>query len=449
MNNHRRVLWGEGLFLRPQHFQRQDVFHDARVREAALDLHPYAWGLKHLRVDTGALANGVFRIQNISVVFPDGETFAAPEPETLPTAIGLDNIPDNTTSTVVHIALPRLKPHGGNLGEPTAPAQSLTRFVKSDAAAADMFTDAAEADIAYLGKSVRLLTDDKPRDEYVCVPIARIERASTGGFELDESFIAPSLTIDASGELLQQLRRLLDALQAKVDALYGHHREPTKNLIEFRSGDIASFWLLHTASAAFASLSHFLHNPKLFPERLFQQMLELAGALMTFSTNYGLNDLPPYDHEKPGPAFESLQRIIRELLEAVISERYFKIPLHETKPSYYLGQLASDRIDDRTEFYLCVGAAMSPAELVEIVPIRFKVGAPDDVEKCVLSALPGVKLIHTPQVPAAVPVRAGQTYFSLGKSGALYERMLKSGSVMVYVPSGVQELKLDLVAVIG
>lgn len=449
MNNHRRVLWGEGLFLRPQHFQRQDVFHDARLREAALDLHPYAWGVKQLRVDSGALANGVFRVQEMSVVFPDGETFAAPDPETLPTALGLDSVPDNTTRTIIHLALPRLKSHGGNLSESGASAQSLARFVKADAPAADMFTDADEADIAYLGKSVRLLTDDKPRDEYVSVPIARIERASTGGFELDDSFIPPSLTIDASNELQQQLRRLLDALQAKVDALYGQHREPTENLIEFRSGDIASFWLLHTASSAFARLSHFLHHPKLYPERLFQQMLELAGALMTFSTSYGLNDLPAYDHENPGPAFESLLRIIRDLLEAVISERYFKIPLQESKPSYYVGQLASERIDSRTEFYLCVGADMSPAELIDIVPIRFKIGAPDDVEKCVLSALPGVKLVHTPQVPATVPVRAGQTYFSLGKSSNLYDRMIKSGSVTVYVPSGVKELQLELIAVIG
>ena len=44
-------------------------------------------------------------------------------------------------------------------------------------------------------------------------------------------------------------------------------------------------------------------------------------------------------------------------------------------------------------------------ELVEVVPLRFKVGAPDDVEKLVLSAMPGVRLAHAPQVPAAVPVR--------------------------------------------
>jgi predicted component of type VI protein secretion system len=32
-------------------------------------------------------------------------------------------------------------------------------------------------------------------------------------------------------------------------------------VIEFRSGDIASFWLLHTCSSAYAGLSHLFHHP--------------------------------------------------------------------------------------------------------------------------------------------------------------------------------------------
>ena len=86
------------------------------------------------------------------------------------------------------------------------------------------------------------------------------------------------------------LRRQLDALRAKVDALYGLHREPSKNIIEFRSGDIASFWLLHTASSACAALTHLLRNPALSPERLFQELLRLAGGLLTFSKGHGLAD---------------------------------------------------------------------------------------------------------------------------------------------------------------
>ena len=74
----------------------------------------------------------------------------------------------------------------------------------------------------------------------------------TAGLVCQHATAAPA---PAPGVDLQR-RRLLDALQAKVNALYGHHREPSKHVIEFRSGDISSFWLLHTVSSACAPLSH-------------------------------------------------------------------------------------------------------------------------------------------------------------------------------------------------
>jgi type VI secretion system protein ImpJ len=90
---------------------------------------------------------------------------------------------------------------------------------------------------------------------------------------------------------------------------------------------------------------------------------------------------------------------------------------------------------------------MPAVELVEVVPLRFKVGAPDDVEKLVLSAMPGVRLAHAPQVPAAVPVRPDTCYFTLDSKGPLYERMLQAQSIEIYAPSGMRELRLELIAV--
>ena len=79
--------------------------------------------------------------------------------------------------------------------------------------------------------------------------------------------------------------------------------------------------------------------------------------------------------------------------------------------------------------------------------MRFKIGAPDDVEKFVLSAMPGVRIQHSPQVPAAVPVRPDTCYFTIDPKGQMYERMLQAQSISIYVPAGMNELTLELVAV--
>lgn len=443
MNRAAKVFWGEGLFLRPQHFQQQDAYHEGRLRDLAGTLHPYGWGVRSCTFDEGSLASGTLRPVRISAVFSDGEPYSAPAGDELPDALSLTDLPAGIQSTVIYLALPLLRAQGGNCGQD---ADGVARFVQSNRPTNDLFTEAAEAELGYLRKTVRLLTEDEPRDAFTSIPVARVRRTPTGGFELDDQFVPPSATIGSAPVLMAQLRRLLDGLQAKVEALYGIHREPSQHIVEFRSGDIASFWLLHTANASFATLSHLFRHPGLPPEQLFQELSRLAGSLMTFSKAYTLSDLPYYQHATPQAGFETLFSMIRELLDTVISERYFSISLSEVKPSFHLGRIDSQRIDERASLYLAVSANLPSPELIQTVPVRFKIGAPDDVDKCVLSALSGVKLHHVPQVPAAIPVRPGNQYFALESRGPLYERMLKSGSITVYVPSGIEDLKLELIA---
>jgi type VI secretion system protein ImpJ len=449
-----KILWGEGLFLRPQHFQQQDRYHEWRLAQVARLLHPYAWGVRHLKVDLDALHAGMLRLTELQVLMPDGELFNAPMEDELPPPVSLAALnPAGQSSMahewVFHLAMAPLRETGSNSAPTLAEADTATRYVVAQQAVADIYTQAVTAELTTLKRSARLLASQEPRHHLMSLPLLAVRRTASGGFELNDHFMAPSVNLQACPALFQQLRRLMDVLQAKVDALYGLHREPSKNVIEFRSGDVASFWLLHTASTAFAGLSHLLRNPGLHPERLFEQLLQLAGSLMTFSKTITLSQLPSYDHLNPGPGFAQLDHIVRELLETVISTRCFSIALHEHAPSFHQGRLDAEQLNAGTQLYLGVSAAMPPAELVDVVPNRLKMGAPDDVDKLLLSAMPGVRLVHSPQVPAAVPVRPGAYYFQVEARGALYERMLQAQTVTLYVPSGIPDIQLELVAVKG
>ena len=453
-----KVLWGEGLFLRPQHFQRQDQYHEARLHHTASALHPYLWGVAHLAWDLAALKTGTLRLQALSAIFRDGEVFDAPGDGTpgsdaLPPPVDLAALPPALQEVTYYAALPVLNREGMNYTALATPADAAAgtppscRYAHAMRATPDLFTESSVADVAYLKKAVRLIPDSEARGSYECLPLITLRRTVSGGFEPLPSFMAPSLAIAGAPRLQSLLEHLLDALQAKVGALHGHHREPSRNVIEFRSGDVSSFWLLHTVSTAAAALMHYVRHPGLHPERLYEALLGLAGGLLSYSRHYTLASLPAYDHAQPGACFDAIDGIIRELLDTVISSKYFSIALLEDKPSYHLGKLDSGKIDQHTTLYLAIRAAMPAIELVEVVPLRVKVGAPDDVEKCVLSAMPGVKLSHAPQVPAAIPVRPDTYYFALDNRGVLYEQMLKAQSISVYVPAGIRELQLELIAV--
>lgn len=444
-----KVLWGEGLFLRPQHFQQQDAYHEWRLTQACRSLHPHAWGVRHIKLDLESLQTGVLRVLELQAVLPDGEMFHAPAEDELPPAVALSSLPSpqEGSAFIFHLAAAALRSQGTNMATTHQDADTAVRYHCAPHQVADRYTDAVTAELMTLRRSTRLVPDTSPRDHLISLPLLRLQRTSSGAFELDGRFMPPSLHIHASPMLTLQLRRLMESLQAKIDALHGMHREPSKHLIEFRSGDMASFWMLHTANTALAGLTHLARNPGLHPERLFEKLLELAGSLMTFSRTLTLAELPTYDHGHPGEAFIKLDQLIRELLDTVISTRSFAIVLSETIPSFHRGRLDSEQLKPGTQLYLGVSASMPSSELVEVVPQRFKVGAPDDVDKLVLSAMPGVRLTYMPQVPAAVPVRPGNHYFALQAQGTLYERMLQAQSLTLYAPAGIQDLNLELVAI--
>jgi type VI secretion system protein ImpJ len=445
MNNPSKVLWGEGMFLRPQHFQQQDRYHEARLNQTAMALHPYAWGVRKLAIDQDALKSDTLRVTELSLIFPDGEIYRAPGADLLPPQLRLGELEPGVQSMTFHAALPSLKAHGDNCGK--GGANPDARFERHERETQDLFTRAAEAPLTYLKKTLRLVPELDALDSFESFPLVRLRRLPTGGFDIDPSFMPPSVSIDGAPGLHAQLARLMEKLLAKVNALYGHHREPSKNVVEIRGGDVSSFWLLHTASTGYAALTHLLNHRELHPERLFGELLCLAGSLMTYSRSFRLEDLPAYVHQDPGPAFARLDEIIRNLLDTVISSKYFSIALRNERPSYHLGALDSGKINGQSALYLAVGADLPALQLVDVVPLRFKVGAPEDVDKFVLSAMPGVKLVHAPQVPAAIPVRPGTCYFVLENKGALYENMLKAQAISIYVPNGIRDLKLELIAI--
>lgn len=441
-----KILWGEGLFLRPQHFQQQDLYVETLTQQALMTAQPLGWGVRDIELDAASLKTGMLRFDRIDVILPDGTFFTAPDIDQLPPAVALDPFVAEEGSTEFFLAIHQLSGHGGNCTQSASEA-GQARYLIESREVSDLFTEATAAEISTLRKISYIKADSEPRDQYTTLPVIRVRRTSSNGYERDTTFVPPSLSLRSAPLLHLLLRRQIDALRAKVDALYGVHREPSKNIIEFRSGDIASFWLLHTASSACAAITHLFRNPEIHPERLFQELLRLAGGLMTFSKGYTLNDLPAYDHTSPGPCFTRIDMIIRELLDTVISTRYFSIALIQTKPAFFAGRLDSEKITEGTAFYLSVSASHPQSEIIESVPLRLKVGAPDDVEKLVLSAMSGVRLTHAAQVPAAIPVRPGASYFALDARGPLYERMLKAQSIMIYAPESYQDLKLELIAV--
>lgn len=444
-----KILWHEGVILRPQQFQQQDRYHEARLHQLTRALHPHAWGVVDLSWNRDRLAHGMLEAEHMTLLFQDGEIYDAPRADVLPDPVDLNALAQTQDSFTFYAALPSFKQHGGNHSG-SRNFDSGVRYAQIDTETPDLYSQAGDAEIAYLRKTVQVLAQTAPRGAYLHFPVARVRRLDKGGFELDRDFVPPSLSIAAAGTLAVRLDNLMKKLLAKMDALKATFREPRSDMVEVLSGDVSSFMMLHAVSAGTAPLRHFAACRDYHPERLFQQLLHLAGALMSLSRRYQPDQLPAYDHLDAGTSFAGIDAIIRDLVDTVISAKYFAIALtHEQGKPIHRGPLDSNKIDGKTMLCLAVRADISGVELVAAVPTLIKVGAPDHVERAMLSALPGLPLVHLPQVPAAIPVRPNIYYFAIENCGPDYEAMLDAQSIAIYVPEGIRNLRLELVALMA
>ena len=440
----RRILWGEGIFLRPQHFQQQELYLEGRLAQCLAAIHAHPWGVRTVRLDPVALAGGMLSCEELRLVFQDGTGYDAPREDPLPRARSLGEVPGLAAAPLVHACLPLLDPSGGNVGQGDPEDRRPVRFRLGQALVPDLHTEAVEADVTVLQPQVRLMLGGENRDGHCSVPIARLCRHG-GSWRADPGYVAPALALEGAPPLLTLLDNLVEALQARSRTLAGTHRERNPGAAEYGTEDVASFWLLHTVNRSFPLLSHLLAHPRAHPEALYLGLAQLAGELLTFAPARSLGEIPPYRHEDLTGTFQGLEALIRGLLETVISARYAVIPLQEDRPSFHVGRLEG-RLG-QSDLYLSVGADLPLPELIQAVLLTFKLGSRDDVEKSLHSALPGVQLGPVAQAPAMLPVRIGHQYFALEPRGPIYERMVQTRSICVYVPQSLHALSFELIAV--
>src|ERR1043166_8688082 len=87
-----KVVWSEGMFLQPQHFQQHDRYLERVVAGRAAPLQAYGWGFATLELEPAALAIGKLQIVAATGIFPDGTPFDIPhnDPPPAPLEIGAD-----------------------------------------------------------------------------------------------------------------------------------------------------------------------------------------------------------------------------------------------------------------------------------------------------------------------------------------------------------------------
>ena len=436
------------MLLTPHHFQQWDNYYEELVNSRSRAANPFDYGILDLQINREAIGNGDFQVTNCHAVFPDGLMINVPDAEGVPDLRPIDDhFHPEQEKLGVHLAIPAKKIGEANYQANGAKADKNLRFLQEGAMAKDETSGTNEQPIAYAKSNLRIIFDDELRDGFTSIKIAELERTPTGQLKIAEDYIPPVLRTSASAWLVNMQRQLVEILIAKSSSLGEQRRQKNAWLADFTTSEVAVFWLLHTINSAIPAMSHYFRSPLLHPEKLYLELAEVVGKLLTFSVEDHPKDIVKYDHDDLHLTFSTLSAQLKDLLETVIPSRCVPIPLEKTRDTLYVGRIEDERLLKDAGFYLGVKAKMSEPKLIEGVPRVVKVGSRDVIDTIIGSALPGVVLSHASPPPAPIPTRVGFQYFSLDTTGAYWDGVKGSKVISVYVPDEIQDEKLEMYAV--
>ncbi|MFL6601961.1 MAG: type VI secretion system baseplate subunit TssK [Steroidobacteraceae bacterium] len=444
MSSNNRVVWSEGLFLRPQHFQQQERHLERYIEGRSRDLRAHSWGCTELELERDLLAIGKFGLRRAAGVFPDGTPFAMPDDDPLPAPLEMTS---QVRDQKVFLAIP-LRKESARESDRREQVDGIVRYRSKDFEARDITADSnATATLEVAALRSRLMLASEPHEDFACIPVAHIQECRADRLvTLDERFMPTVLNIQQAPRLATFLTELQGLLHQRGEAL------AARTVASGRGGaaEIADFLMLQTVNRYEGLVDHFVASRLIHPEDLYRLCLEIAGDLATLTTSARrLGKLPGYHHEDLRAGYDPLMAALRASLSVVLEQNAVAIALEKKRFNISVG-IVNDRSLFETSAFVLAARADVPAENVRKgMPAQATIASVETIAKLVNDHLPGVPLQPLSVVPRQIPFHAGFAYFELDRGSPRFRELKSGGGIAIHVPDSFPGLVMELWAIRG
>jgi type VI secretion system protein ImpJ len=441
-----RVVWSEGMYLSPHHFQTQSRYFEDSMAFLSASLWREPWGLLHAELDPKAMRNGTASLLHASGIFPDGLPFELPNSDPPPPIRNLLEVfPSTDPALPLYLTVPSRRDNGFDTDLSAANGGRFSRMART---LRDETNGIDEREVDLGQKNIRLMTEAELTSDVLSIPIAHILRDGRGNLVCDEEFIPTCLRISASETLMLLVKRLLDAAGEKSATVSRSARKAGRFEAGTAALDVANYWFLHALHNAIPPLNHLTSTRHAHPEDVFIELSRLAGALCTFSVESDPRNLPKYDHRDPGPAFRTLDAHIRKHLEIVVPSNTVTLNFAPTEPYIHAAGVTDERCLRRARWIFGIRSGLGESDLLKMTPRLVKVCSSKFVPELVKRALPGMTLTHLPVPPTAIRAEADMQYFSIETAGPCWEHILQTRQVGVYIPGEISRPEFDVTVIV-
>ena len=441
MSWYSKVFWSEGLFLRPHHLQQNDRYIEHLLEKRVRCISPYPWGFSELEIDQDLAQQSKFAVRRAAGVLPDGTPFDIPADSPIPQAI---DVPDAAAGQVVWLTMPVAAPNTREVDEGSI--DSASRYVRS----AETFIDSTsslrieeEIDIAFPRLAFELRKTAKPG--YMALGIARILEVRDKHILFDNKFVPPLLLSSAHPVVEGWLKSVTGWMENKREELARYAVDPSSG------GGLQSvdYLVLQLLNREIPVLLHFQRSGFVHPERLYEELLRLAGELSTFATpERRAREYPPYDHDDLENVFTPLVRDIQDFLSARLGRRAIRLEIIERAQNAFVSPIRDRSLFRNATLVLEVAARRPLIEIQNDLPHLFKIGPNTKMNEIVHANLPGVPLVHLPTPPPHIRAITDHVYFYLDRKSPLWPDFSNAASIGMHFSGDWPELALHLWAIL-
>lgn len=441
-----KIVWSEGMFLRPQHFQQNDRYFETLIENRCSPLRPYSWGIEELRVNQEALSLGKIEIERCKAILPDGTTINIPSSDAPPLPVQPDK---NTKDENYYLCLIEKRPNATEASRSEDDAHEARYGIEVAEVRDASLPEDSSAPLELGRKNLVILAESDERTEYACVGIGRvIEVRSDKRVVLDDNYISPSVDCQNNDQLSGYVKEIQGLLKQRAEAI------AMRLGVDGHSGGTAQvedYMLLQLINGYEPVFAHLENLPAYHPESLFKTCLKLAGELATFTTKENRpTGLPVYEHTDLAKTFVAMMGELRRSLGVVFEHSAQQIPFkHYEKVGINLAVVNDKSLFSNAVFVLAVKADMPSEKLRSQFPAQAKIGPKEVMKQLIQSQLPGIGLEPLAVAPRQIPFHSGFSYFELNKRGDMWKKMSTSAGLGLHPGGNYPALELELWAIRG
>lgn len=445
MATRNRVIWGEGTFVRPQHFQQQQRHLDYLLTNQILSSGAYNYGIQFLEIDQELLNLGRISVISAKGFLPDGTYFDVPSQDAYPNVLEIKPA-DNIQGQCIYLALPTLTNTISEIQSEYQKNNNIVRYKEVHEDIRDLHTpngSSATLFLAQLAPRLMLHTEDK--SAYTYIPIARVkERLETGRIILDDKFIPTCMTISASSVLKDFISEMENTLEQRTETLASRIGSPGQRGV----AEVSEFLMLQLLNRKLPLYRHLKIHPYLHPEIFYQELIQLLGELMVFTdVSRVVGAFIPYDHLNLTDSFRKLCSEVRIALSTVLTPKAVSIQLSLEHYGIRSAVINDQNLLDNATFILAVSARIPMETLIRQFIHQTKVSSQRRIEQLVTVQLPGVSLIPLGAAPRQLPYHAGYTYFQLDTLSEEWSQIQSDHNIAFHISGNFPELDMHLWAV--